>query len=370
VRVLFLNPVEGWGGAEKWMLEAAVGLERRGHHAFVRGRESAEWVPAYRARGVDAEPWPIRGDLHPRAVVRAARFLARERIDLVCAHLHGAVRLGGVAARLVGGVPVVVRKGLPDMKPGLRQEWTYRTFLDGIVTPAEAVRRELLRYPFFHPSRVRVVRNGVRVPEERPDPIARAALRERLGLRRARVLVFAARFHPNKGHRFLLPAFASLVRDFPDARLLLVGDGPLRHELTLLADRLRIRSKVVFAGFRADVDEVLPLAEVFVLPSLAEGLPNAVLEAMAAGLPVVATAVGGVPELVQEGRTGFLVPPGDPGPLADRLRILLREPDRGRRMGDAGRDRARREFTMDRMVDGVERVFGDAVAGTWESREP
>jgi glycosyltransferase involved in cell wall biosynthesis len=182
----------------------------------------------------------------------------------------------------------------------------------------------------------------------------------------AKVIGTVARLSPQKALHVLLEALPAVIREVPEVRVLIVGDGSERPRLEKLADRLGVASCVYFAGNRVDVPDQLLAMDVFVLPSLFEGLPLAILEAMAAGRPVVATAVDGVPEIVKDGVTGFLVSPGNPAQLARALVRLLRDPRTAARFGDAARQRAQ-DFSTDAVVDRVLDAYG---VGTVRPRLP
>src|SRR5262249_14360780 len=174
---------------------------------------------------------------------------------------------------------------------------------------------------------------------------------------RLRTIVMVANLRAEKGHDVLLDAAADVLRRVPDVHFDLVGAGP---ELDSLRARARARGgdhAVTSAGHCDDVAARLAAADVFVLPSRSEAFPNAVLEAMAAGLPIVASAVGGILELIDDGRTGVLVPPGDPGALADALCRLIGDPPHGARLGDAARVDARARYSFDRMVAAFEQLY-------------
>lgn len=171
------------------------------------------------------------------------------------------------------------------------------------------------------------------------------------------VIGTAGRLVPIKGLTYLVRALASLRDEVPDIRLEIAGSGPEREPLEKEVHSLRLTDHVTFLGWQRDLEAVMPRWDVFVLPSLEEGFGMAALEAMAAGLPVVATAVGGVPELVEDGRTGWLVPPADSDALAGRLRTLLLHPELRRALGAAGRTRARQHFSMDQMVARIAEIY-------------
>lgn len=207
------------------------------------------------------------------------------------------------------------------------------------------------------PGRVEVVRNGIEV--ERYATGARGATRVALGVPPAALLLLTpARLHPAKGHRDLIAALAEVRRARPEATLLLAGEGPERGALAALARGLGQASAVRFLGHREDLPDLLAAADLVVLPSLAEGLPAALLEALAAGRAAVATEVGGVPEAVTDGREGRLVPAGAPAALASAILELLAAPDRRAALGEAGQARVRGEFAIAPATRRYESVLG------------
>jgi glycosyltransferase involved in cell wall biosynthesis len=171
------------------------------------------------------------------------------------------------------------------------------------------------------------------------------------------------RFVAEKGHRHLLEAAARIERTRPGVHWVLVGAGELEAALPREAQALGLASQVHFTGWRDDVPDVLAVADVFVLPSVNEGFGRVVVEAMAMARPVVATAVGGVPEIVRDGETGVLVPASDPRALADTVRSLLDDPARAARLGAAGRACAESRFSLTAHVDAVERVYTEVLGG-------
>jgi glycosyltransferase involved in cell wall biosynthesis len=238
------------------------------------------------------------------------------------------------------------------MKRSLRTRLTYRYMADRHITPSEYGRRQLLGYGYFPAERIRAIPNGVVIPP--PDPTARARVRAEFGLGDDPTLIVVSRLHPDKGIQELLDATDKLRAEVPALRLLVVGDGAHRSPLEEQTRRLGLDDVAVFTGFRTDVTALLRAADVSVLPSHHENMPYSVLEAMAVGLPVVATAVGGVPEVVVDGETGILVPPGDAGPLKEALASLLRDRAAASAMGRAGLARVRARFTRRHMLEATE----------------
>jgi glycosyltransferase involved in cell wall biosynthesis len=224
-----------------------------------------------------------------------------------------------------------------------------------IIATSRAVAR---RFPWAG-AKVRLVPNGVDLERFAPRPQS-GALRASLGLPpSAPVAVSVGRHVPEKGYRHLVDATALVERARPGVHWVLVGDGELRGQLEAQARRLGLGSRVHFTGWRDDVADVLALADVFVLPSESEGFGRVLVEAMAMGRAVVATAVGGVPDVVVAGETGLLVRPADPVALADAVQALLADRAHASRLGAAGRARAESTFSLGAHVDAVERVYDE-----------
>jgi glycosyltransferase involved in cell wall biosynthesis len=198
-------------------------------------------------------------------------------------------------------------------------------------------------------SKLTVIHNGVDLPEKCP-----ADARAELGLRPDDFVIGAVgRLYPVKGIQFLVQALAQTRV----GHLVVIGDGPEKSTLELLADRLGVADRIHWAGQRPDARNLMPAFDLFVQPSLHEGMPNTILEAMATGLPVVATAVGGTPEVVAHGVTGLLVSPKSPHALSEAISVLLDDADLRRRMGKAGRERVAQHFTVGRMVRKTEELY-------------
>jgi glycosyltransferase involved in cell wall biosynthesis len=192
---------------------------------------------------------------------------------------------------------------------------------------------------------------------------AEPGLRASLGIpAEAKTIGVVARLIAYKGHRFFLQACQEIKRRHPRATFLLIGDGPEAGSLAALSRQLGLQEAVRFLGTRSDIPQLLSLLDVVALPSLEEGFPNVVLEAMAAGKPVVATRVGGTPEAVIHRETGLLVPPKDPRALADAILEVLDDPQRANAMGQAGCERVRKAFDLSRMVQEIEALYEELIA--------
>lgn len=307
-------------------------------------------------------------------VLWLARLLRRDRIDVLHAHNATAFFYGAAATGLAPRTRFLYTEHdrafpTPRRERGLHAVLARRT--DAVVTVSDTLKQSLVRWESFPPDRVHVVKNGVHLAAPRRD---RAAMRAELGLGSRPTAGIVARLAPVKNHDLLLRAWKRVVQVVPDAVLLVVGDGRRGDETRALATRLGLDEAVRFLGFRRDIPEILQALDVFVLSSLSEGLSLTLLEAEAAGLPIVATHVGGNPEVVEDGVTGFLVPSQQEEPLAAALARLLQDEALRARLGERGREAYLRHYTLDAMVDGYARLYrrlgGRPEAGTCPAAAP
>jgi glycosyltransferase involved in cell wall biosynthesis len=309
--------------------------------------------------------YPIRSLPSPRTLWqqgRLARYVHRCGIRLV--HSFGFyANVFAVSAARLGGAAVVVasiRDTGDHLGPLQRalQKLVCRG-ADHVLVNAIAVKQVLVRQG-YNPSRISVIPNGIDTSRFRGRS-ATTGLRRELGVpERARLVVAVCRLNKLKGIEYFLDAAALLLRRFPDVRYMIVGDSisqAYRDELQARATALGLGECARFTGFRSDVPALLSEASVSVLPSLSEGLSNVVLETMAAGVPVVATSVGGTPEMVEEGVTGLLVAPRDAVALAEAIGSLLADPERAGAVGTAGREWVAQRFSLEAMVRGTEALY-------------
>lgn len=294
------------------------------------------------------------------ALWRLYRLLLHERPVI----LHTSMFHANFSGRVLGwlaGVPIIITwRHSPSIGGALREllnRWTVRLD-DRIVATCELVRQIEIEHAQVPSDKVITIYNGIDMERSAASPLAAARIRQAFNIPAdALLLGSVGRMHRSKDFGNLLTAMVQVRKRIPAVWLLLVGDGELRGELESRAQTLGLSSVVTFTGIRDDVPDILAALDIFVLPSRWEGLPLVVLEAMAAGLPVVATAVGGTPEVVVDGVTGLLVPPRDPAALAQAITRLLRNPDLRRKMGRAGRERVTEHFSVEQMVRKTESLY-------------
>lgn len=315
------------------------------------------------ARGVEVVALGRRPGLDLRLAGSIFRACRQRDLELLHAHQYTPFFYSALARMRPGArfELILTEHGrhYPDAVSS-RRRWINRWLLDrqaqAITGCSEFSRESLAAVDGFSRRRIELIPNGVDV--ERYATGERSALRRRLDLPPDRTLIVCvARLHPVKDHDTLVRAFARVAAERPETDLLLVGDGPRREALTRLASELAIDDRVSFLGVRHDVPELLQAADLFCMTSLSEAASLTVLEAMAAGLPIVVTAVGGNPELVEEGRNGLLAPRGDHEAVAGALLRLASSPEERARMGAEGRRRVESSYRLDQTVDAYLELF-------------
>ncbi len=363
--IAFFPPRLATGGTQRHLLEVLRFLDRtRFHPLVVSAKSGGELAAAIRASGVELVDLGLGERLLSADLARCVRatasvFRARA-VDVVqCFQWRPALIALG-ASRLAGrGRIVAGRRSVPTER-GARAllEEIVVQFADRVVVNAES-----LRPRGRAGRRTVVIPSGVDTERFAPTAVDRAAAKRALGLPEgAPAIGTVGRLEARKGTRTLIEALARLDGAIGDAHLVVAGDGPLRDELAGLATRLGVADRVRLLGNRDDVRDLLAALDVFALPSLTEGMSNALLEAMAMALPLVATAVGGNPEVVTDAEHGLLVPPGDPEPLARAIARLLANRDDGARMGAAARRRVEERYGARAMVRDLEGVYAAVAA--------
>jgi glycosyltransferase involved in cell wall biosynthesis len=358
---------DAFGGSEQSLLHLLAGLDRNRWTPVLLHHPAAglqQLVRGAQAAGMSVRSVPRITDRNfAWRLPELARALAQERPAVFHAHLNWplACKFGLLTARALR-VPAIVGtaqlfvEALVNQSVRVQQR-IVAAAVDRYLAVSSHVARRLAESLKIPDRKIRVVHNGIDPAPFEQTPGAWAAADTKREPHQPTVVTLA-RLSPQKGIDTLVTA-AGLV---PEAKFLVVGDGPERTALEAQAESLGISSRVSFLGHRRDVPALLASADVFALPSLFEGLPLSVLEAMAAAKPVVASRIGGTDEAVVDGVTGILVPPSDPAALAQAIRTVLADPQLAARLGGAGRARVHEAFTTQAMVRGVEAVYDELLA--------
>ena len=363
IRVLIMLTSFQIGGTERQVVNVALGLDRNRFDLHLASiHRYGALMKEIESLDVPHASFPIRSLYRPGTLLQALRlawYIRKHRIQVV--HTYGLyTNLFAIPAAWLGGATAIIGS-IRDRGDILTraQRWFQRQvcrLADCVMVNAESIRETLIRQGYRADS-LTVIRNGIVPARFRSMPGA-SQLRQEFHIPEgAPIVLVLSRLNPMKGVEYFLDAASVVSRELPDARFLIVGDGLSKFHLQERAASLGLADRVLFTGFRTDVPQLLSEASLSVLPSLSEGLSNTLLESMAAGVPVVATRVGGNPEIVEDGVSGLLVPPRDSAALADAMSRILRDPVLASAVQEAGRRRIGELFSMQASIRQVERLY-------------
>lgn len=345
------------GGVEEHILLHLQGLDRRCFRPLLACppeliRALGQDIPS----DVQVIPFDRREPNRMSAAFRFCRILRQQRVDILHSHMFQASRLASPLGRICG-VPLIIETshGRESWRKGIKANHAVDRFAGGFVDRYIAVSQAIARYLVdtkgLPEEKIQVIYNGVDMTKFAPLLSARLGAKEALGIAEGDpVLLAVGRLEPQKGHQVLLEAMAKIRGEFPNAKLICLGDGALREKLTETTEELSLENAVRFVGFQNNVREWLAMADITVLPSFYEGLPLSAIESLAAGRPMVATAVDGTPEVVIHEKTGLTVPPGDPTAMAEAICRLLRDPEWAKQLAEVGREYVISQFSLDRFA--------------------
>ena len=351
-RVLHLETGRHLYGGALQVLYLMGGLETRGWENHLLCDRNSGIAKAFKGHVHEAA---MAGEMDPRTGIYLLRLIRRIRPDIIHVHSRrGADLWGGLAARISGVRSVITRRVDNPESPWLAKV-KYRLY-HRVIAISEGIRKMLMSER-VDPERISLVHSAVDTDRFRPG-CDRAWFYREFHLKPTdRVIGVIAQLIPRKGHAVLIEAMPAIVSRHPDVRFLFLGKGPLKARLQEACRRGGVRDRVIFAGFRNDIDRILPCLDLVVHPALMEGLGVSLLQAAACETPIVAARAGGMPEVVRPGENGLLATPGDAGELAGAVNGLLDRPDERRRMGAAGRRLACMRFSIPAMVAGNQAVY-------------
>jgi glycosyltransferase involved in cell wall biosynthesis len=360
---LHIDTARTWRGGQNQVLLTVIGLREIGHRATLVAHPDGE-LRARAAEGLDLIPLAPRTEVDLSAAWRLSRVVKRLKPDVVHAHDPHAVAMASLALSFGAPSPapalIASRRVDFHLKGNSFSRWKHRQ-VDCFIAASEAIRRMLVG-DGVPADRAVTVHEGIDVDHVLAAPAVN--VHEAFWLPHgAPVVGNVAALVPHKGHRHLIEAAHLVVREVPDARFIILGEGELRDQLERQVRESQLDKHVLLPGFRADVLGCLKGFDLFAMSSVTEGLGTSLLDAMACSKAVVATQAGGMPEVVDEGRTGFLVAPRDHHAMARAIVRLLTEEPLRRQMGEAGSARVRERFTVERMVVETAAVY-ERVAGT------
>ena len=359
--IWYLLPEMKLGGAERHVLNLASGLRKRGYPAGIACLfREGKLAPEVRKEKIPFVCLDAHESWGPSTVFQIYRWIRSNPIDILHTYLFGFHFYAGLPAKLCK-VPVVLssRREIPLWQK-LRHRWIENAgnlFVDRVICCSDAVKSWTLQKERLQPEKVLTLYNGVDTEFFTPDQNG-AGIRHEFGIpEKAPLIGTVANFSFEKGYPYLLDAAQKVLKFNQDARFLFVGSGPLEKEMKDGAQKIPGHERIIFAGSRSDIRELIGAMDIFVLASLIEGFPNVLLEALALEKPVIATRVGGIPELIHSAREGVLVPAKDSQALADMILLFLQKYDEARVFGLRGAGKIHESFTLDRMIDQYESLY-------------
>lgn len=361
LHIVHTEASQGWGGQEIRILTEAQGMVARGHRITLLTPPSARIFQAAQERGIPVEAMPFEKKTL-KGILAMRRWLRNNTCDIINTHSSTdswLVALAQIAS--ARRVPVVRTRHISALvSTSWTTRWLYASSSNHVVTTGERLRIALEERLALPPSHATSIPTGIDLSRfSRAATKPSGAIRSKLGIPvDALVIGIAATLRSWKGHDYLLEAFTGLADKFPSAHLLIVGDGPRRQHLMEKIAATSLTGRIHLIGHREDIPDVLAAMDLFALPSYAnEGVPQAIMQAMAMELPVVSTMVGSIDEAVEDGVTGYLIEPKNTLLLEEKLTMLLGDETLRRQMGKAGRNRAQARFSLDAMLDAMEKVF-------------
>ncbi|HUT04552.1 MAG TPA: glycosyltransferase [bacterium] len=361
IRVAILTGQLSKGGAERELYNFLKGFDRsRFSIRVVLLNPGGYWVKPIRSLGIEVVELPesVKGVL--RRTLHLTRLLRRLECDICHSWNFYTTAYAGVCGRLAG---VPIRMGFLQDQPefvldamGWKAKLIFRC-VDAVVINSEIAAKSATKLGLNNVPML-VVHNAVEAPESLNRDEAKRHVNSQSAIpESAQLIGTVGRLVPKKNHRMLVKVIERLSREYPNLYAMFVGDGELRKETEALVRAAGLSERVVFTGTRDDVERILPAFDVFCSSSNSEGLANAIQESMAAGVPVVATEVGGIRELIDDGENGFIVPSGDVDAMIEKVKLLLDSAELRRKIGMAGREKMMREFTVEKMVDTLQNVY-------------
>jgi glycosyltransferase involved in cell wall biosynthesis len=347
---------EGWGGQEIRILLEMRAHRRQGHGVYLLCPPRTKLADEAGGIGIEVIPYKIRSPWEPKSILRIKNLIRDLKIDVL--HTHSSVDswAGGLAGRWAK-VPVLVRTRHISVR--VRRPWLNRIYYlpDAIITTGEHIRRELLQTHKIPAERIVSIPTGADLGRFHPGP-PDLELKKRMGLPiDSPVITLVAVLRAQKRHELVIAAAAEVIKVFPQARFLFVGDGPGRNRVEQEIKKAQLEAQILMTGYREDIPAILSFTDLGIISSVAEGIPQFLFQIMAMGKPVIATEVGGIPEIVTSGVTGVLIPPEDPAALVKAIVQALGDPGSARRLGAEGRRLVEQGYTVEKMAEKVYKVY-------------
>ncbi|KAA3631415.1 MAG: glycosyltransferase family 1 protein [Calditrichaeota bacterium] len=362
MRVAFLNSIEKdiYGGMEEWIRLAALALASKGHEVTLIGRKDSYFLQRAGEpfENINTFPLNIGGDFNPATIKQIKKFLDENQIDVITVNFNKDVRLGGLAARFNGTTKVIWSVGLNITKDKMIHKLLTPKLVDHVIVPSQSLKNEITELGYISKEITTVIPiciEDIELPEKAES---RKKVISMYNLPEDSILsVTSGRLVEQKGHDFLIEAAPDIVKEYPQLRFLFLGDGQREYMYHAMITERRLEKHFVFCGMLDDVETHLSAADIMIHPSRVEPFGIAILEGMRAGLPVIASHVGGIPEVVKDGFNAKLIEAENVKQLSETVNLLLKDRNSLGQMAQNSRERFESEFSLEKMSGKLENVY-------------
>ncbi len=361
MNILYLTNHLNIGGITSYVFTLARGMKERGHNIYI-GSSGGELLPKFKEAGIIYVPLPIKtkSELSPKILIsmyKLSHALKRYRIEIIHSNSRTTQVLAYVLAKYKNFRHVTTCHGFFKRRITRR---VFGTWGERIIAVSQPVKEHLVKDFGVNDKNITLIYNGIDVARfKNQQAKLKSEIKKSLGLADMPVIGIVGRLSDVKGHSYLIEAMQKVLEKIPQARLVVVGEGKIKERLVSLSRRLRIEKSILFIPSVKDTSEILSIMDVFVMPSLKEGLGLALMEAMAAGLAVVGSDVGGIKDLVRDGQTGLLVKPADACGLASAITGLLEDSEKRSSLGREAQIFIGQNFTQEKMIAETENVYAE-----------
>lgn len=365
--VLHTESSLGWGGQEIRILEEAKGIRKRGHRLKIACQPGSKLSIKAEEAGIEVIRISMGRISYPSAILKFRRMIENFSIDIINTHSSRDSWLASIAGRLSKRRPMILRTrhlSTPISRSRLSR-FLYERLPHKVITTGEAIRRQMIEDNGFDEKRIISIPTGVDLNLFDPERV-NGTLRSDWGVPAyVPVIGMVAVIRSWKGHEYFVDAAGIVLKEFPEARFFIVGDGPRKEIVSNYIKARGLQDSIIMTGQRDDIPHVMASFDIVVLPSYAnEGLPQSLIQAMAMGKPVIASNVGSIPEVVIDGKTGYLVPPRSPSAIAEKIISLLKDNGLRLEMGDEGRSLVSSRLSLEDMLNRIEALYTDLIMGS------
>ena len=360
MNILFLNSIgkTKWGGGEKWMINAGKGLKERGHQITNACIKNSVIEQRSIASGLNTWQYTISTDIAFWKIPTLKSYLKKNKIDVLVCCQNKDVKIGARAARQTGIKAIFARQGIQNLTNKKKYITPFTQYIDGIITNTKSIKHIYEDFGWFPENFIHVIYNGVEILKN----IKNINLHDKYKLSHGCKIIFSSgRLDYQKGFDLLINIAKKAKEEGLDWQIIVAGEGKLFSGLQSLAEKKGVSDVIRFIGFTNEILSHLDASDVFVFPSRYEGMPNALLEAMSVGKASVATSVNGVPELVEDGKSGFLVESENTDQLYAKIKLLLEDHELNISMGEQAKNQVMTNFTIDKMIDNLEKLFANQI---------